>query len=227
MSAPWEERARLSEEKYERDPSRFTGEPSDFARWVVARLQPRAHVRQLIEVGCGPGRDSRFLVTEGFRVRAIDFAPTAVARALEARALLAEPHRSRFTVVEGEATRYLNGQPSASADAVYAHVVYATLSETELRSLFSAVHRVLRPGGFHAYAVRDRTDPNWGKGVELTRGTYRGGPHEVPYHYFDTKELRAMATPLFERVELFRPRNAHLLYVLDRRAEVEGGGGGT
>ncbi len=217
MTAGWEERARVSEENYQRDPARYAGDPSDFARWAIARLKPLAGMREVIELGCGPGRDSGLLVSEGFRVRAIDFAPTAVGRAIELRRLLAEPYRSRLSVLEGEATQFLEGRPPASADAVFAHLVYATLDTAELTNLFRAVHRVLRPGGCHVYAVRDTSDPNVGEGVEVAPGTFHGGPHAVPYHYFTIRELDGFSRPLFEREELFRPRGAHLFYVLDRR----------
>lgn len=213
----WDERKAISERKYLDDPNRFEGGPSDFALWAVPRLKPFAGVRELIELGCGPGRDSRHLVVEGFRVHAVDFSPTAVVRATEARSGLRQPFRSRLQVVEGEATRYLRGRPPESADVVYAHLVYATFSPEELTELWSLVHRVLRPGGRHAFAVRDRTDPFVGQGTEVEPGTWRGGPHEVPYHYFVDTDVEALRSVGFERIEQVHPRGSHLLFVLDRK----------
>ncbi len=232
MTAAWDERQQVSDERYRADEARFTGEASDFARWAVERLRPYAGVRDVLELGCGPGRDSRYLAVEGFRVQGVDFSSVAIARAVDGRRAMPEPFRSRLAFVEGEATRFLEGRPAASADVVFAHLVYATFTQDELRRLFAQVHRVLRAGGRHLYAVRDRTDPHAKEGVEVAPGTWRGGPHPVDYHYFTLAELEALAKPLFLPAERFRSPSAHLLFALDRRAEAPqspsaaGAGGG-
>jgi hypothetical protein len=57
--------------------ARVPREPSDFARWVFDRQPPT----ELVDVGCGLGRDAIFLASRGFSVTAMDFAPAVVKRA--------------------------------------------------------------------------------------------------------------------------------------------------
>ena len=51
-------------------------EPSPFARWVAGREAPM----QLLDVGCGKGRDAMFFAAEGFDVTALDVVPKVLSR---------------------------------------------------------------------------------------------------------------------------------------------------
>jgi SAM-dependent methyltransferase len=86
--------ARYWEKRYATDGRLWGDGPSELARLAVARLRPSmAVVRDaeappltLIDVGCGYGRDSRYLAAElGCRVLGIDASPAAVAAARKAR----------------------------------------------------------------------------------------------------------------------------------------------
>jgi hypothetical protein len=57
--------------------ARVPREPSDFARWVLDRESPA----ELVDVGCGLGRDAIFLASHGFSVTGMDFVPAVVKRA--------------------------------------------------------------------------------------------------------------------------------------------------
>jgi hypothetical protein len=57
--------------------ARVPREPSDFARWVLDREAPA----ELVDIGCGLGRDAIFLASHGFSVTAMDFVPAVVRRA--------------------------------------------------------------------------------------------------------------------------------------------------
>lgn len=199
------------------DRGRFSGDHSAFAAWAVRRLELGGGQRDVIEIGAGPGRDSKFLVTRGFRVHAVEFAPTAVERLLATRQSLGEPFRSRLYVTDAEATEFLGMRPPGSADAVYAHLVYATFREEEMTQLIEAVATVLRPGGLHLFSVRDASDPLAGQGNEVAENTYLGGPHEVAYRYFTEELCDRLRGGWFERVDLSHPPQHHVIFVADRR----------
>jgi len=211
-----EARRAASEAKYQKDPRRFAGLVSDFARWAAPRLPPFAGAR-LLEVGCGPGRDLAFYADRGFACTGVDFAPTAIERARERFAHLPEPTRSRGRFVLGDAMAVLHSQAPASIDAIVANLVYPTFEEAELRSLFAEVARCLRPGGVHAYAVRSVGDPRAKEGELVGPDTRRGGPHDVPYRYFSLETLNALASDGFTKGERAERKVEHLLYGADTR----------
>lgn len=219
MTDPWAGRRQESESLYQADPQRFSGEPSAFARWTLSVLARYPQHRALVELGTGVGRDLRLFAESSYQVRGVEFAATAVDRALEENRLLREPFRSRVSVVHGEATHFLRLLADASVDVVYAHLLYATFTETELRAAWAEVHRVLRPGGLHLYCVRDSTDPNAGQGELVGPSTYFGGPHRVAYRYFTVEALADLRGDRFESVEQVRPAKSHLIYAADARRD--------
>ena len=222
MTGPWDERASIAEAAYLGDPDRGTGEPRLFAEWAIGRVKKFAGVRDVVELGCGPGRDSGRLALEGFRVQGVDFSPTAIERALAWQRSLREPYRSRLSFVHGEALQFLEGRPPASADVVLANVVYGTWTDPEIERLSGLLYRLLRPGGFHLFAVRHASDPNAGKGSRVGPHTYLGGPHDVAYRYYTVDELEDRMGPKFERLETLFTKESHLLFALDRRRKVGG-----
>lgn len=217
MTDGWAGRRQESEALYEADPDHYAGEPSAFARWSLSVLSRYPLHRDIVELGAGTGRDARLFAENGLKTRGVELATTAVDRALEANRLLREPFRSRVSVVHGEATHFLHLQHEATVDVVYAHLVYATFTEPELRALWGEIHRVLRPGGLHVYCVRDTTDPNCGNGSLVGPHTYFGGPHRVAYRYFTAEDLVGLRGGRFDSVELVRPAKLHGLYVVDAR----------
>lgn len=219
MTDAWAGRRQESESLYQADPERYAGEPSAFARWTLSVLARYPLHRSLVDLGAGVGRDARLFAESGYQVRGVEFAASAVDRALEENRLLREPYRSRVSVVLGEVTHFLHLLPDTSVDVVYAHLLYATFTEPELLAAWLEVHRVLRPGGLHLYCVRDTTDPNVGKGELVGPQTYFGGPHRVAYRYFSTEALTALRAARFESIDLARPPKAHLIYAADARRD--------
>ena len=71
-----EERARWREH-FVGAGGRERGEPSDFAHTVLPRLQADS-VDEVIDLGCGDGRDSFFFASHGLRVLGLDVVPSLV-----------------------------------------------------------------------------------------------------------------------------------------------------
>jgi malonyl-CoA O-methyltransferase len=115
----------------------------------VFRAQPFAFANtRVIEIGCGTGKNTAWLVASGARVTAMDFAAEMLVRA-----------RARVTA---EAVRFVEHdvvQPwpvdAGSADFVTCHLVLEHVAD--LRPVFAHAARALRPGGtlyvseFHPY----------------------------------------------------------------------------
>ncbi len=205
-------RRAYSDRLYTADPARFAGEPSRFVAWVLDRIPRDPKGLEVLELGCGVGRDSRALAAAGCRVRAVDHSAVALARA---RLRRVEDGPVEF--IESELLSELGRTGATSQDLVYAHGVYMAFSEPELDRLVREVRRVLRPGGLHAFAVRSTADPRFGKGREVAPDVFLGGPHELPMHYFRRQSLDRLTRPDFERLATRHRTDLALWYVLDRR----------
>lgn len=145
-------------------------------------------------------------------MRAVDHAPTAIARARAIR-----PRPARLTFVLAEARRALEGERTGSADAVYAHAVYMMFSERELGRLLAEVRRVVRPGGLHLFAVRSSRDPRARRPREVVTGVWQGRAHPHPYRYFRAGSLDAFTHAGFQRIARRYDPTGYLWFVCDRR----------
>jgi SAM-dependent methyltransferase len=146
------------------------------------------------------------------RVRAIDHSPLAIARG---RAQPDPPPNLEF--VEANLLDALGETPDGSVDAVYSHVVYMILPEPELEQLARAVHRVLRPGGLHLFAVRATSDPIAREGVEVAPDVRVRPPDPEPMRYYRRSTLDRISQLGFVRMAEEENLSAHLWYVCDRR----------
>jgi tellurite methyltransferase len=102
-------------------------------------------VRDVLDAGCGAGRNLVYLLRAGFRVHAVDRDPRAVARVRELAGRLAPtlpPEHVR--VVEVDALPFADG----SMDAVVSSaVLHFAADPAHFDRMLGEMWRVLRPGG--------------------------------------------------------------------------------
>jgi SAM-dependent methyltransferase len=216
-----EERRRISERYYERDPARFLGAPSTFCAWAIPFLAGLAPPVHLLEVGCGPGRDARRLASAGCEVRAVDHSRIAIGRA---RGQPDNPPGLRFDVTD--AREALRCAAPGSLDAVYAHAVYMFFSDEEVAEMAREVASALRPGGLHLFAVRSTSDPIAAQSREVAPDVFVRPPDAEPMRYYREATLERWTSAGFDRVRAEEPAGLHLWFVCDRR-RVSGAGPGT
>jgi SAM-dependent methyltransferase len=140
MTFPMADESTLS--WYEREAERYvvamaTGSARSLSAQFLApfldRLAPGA---QVLELGCGGGRDTVQMLERGFTVDATDGSP---AMAREAEALTGQPVRVlRFTDLAAD----------AAYDAVWAHASLHHQPFADLGQVLARIHRALRPGGW-------------------------------------------------------------------------------
>ena len=104
------------DERYRREGKRWGDGPSELARLAVARLSFAAgRSFDLLDVGCGYGRDSLYLAAElGCRVLGIDPSPAAVSAARRSREPVDRPPRPKL---RRRTIRYL--KPWASTPCIW------------------------------------------------------------------------------------------------------------
>lgn len=179
--------------------------PSELAQLAVARLGPAApsSVGQapfaLLDVGCGYGRDSRYLAVElRGRVVGIDPSPAAVAaaRCARTRDLAVEyfvSDATTFAAQEGQAGAY---------DVVFAGNVYALLGPIGRREFVAALAAFARPGGLLFLSALSPRDPqHYAVGRPVT-GEQRSWIQHTYLHFCTAEELTADFADAFEVLDL-------------------------
>ena len=190
--------------------------PSGFVRWALPLLQT-APGDELVELGSGAGRDFRFLLENGFRVRGVDFSSEAVRISRQLLATLSSDMAGRGVIESGDAEQFLSDRPAESVDGVLGLVLYETFSEEELNRLFDAIRRVLRPGGLHIWCVRDATHPLRDR-VMMVPPNQGGPPDQIIAHaFFSEARCQELSARGFERLRLEQRPETHYLFVADRK----------
>ena len=188
--------ARYWEQRYATDGRLWGDGPSELARLAVARLRPAvAAVRDadappltLIDVGCGYGRDSRYLAAElGCRVLGLDPSPAAVAAARKAR-------RPGLDVeyVAGDAASLADAAAQAGRfDSAFAGNVYHLLSPGGRREFAAGLAILVRPGGLLFLSTLSPRDPQHYAVGEPVLGEVRSWVEHVYLHFCTADELTA------------------------------------
>jgi SAM-dependent methyltransferase len=188
--------AQYWEKRYAADGRLWGDGPSELARLAVARLRPAAAAHRdpdaplfsLLDVGCGYGRDSRYLAAElGCRVLGLDPSPAAVAAARKARR-------------PGLDVEYLAGDAASLADdaarAGGFHVaftcnVYHLLSPGGRREFAAGLAALVRPGGLLFLSTLSPRDPQHYAVGEPVLGEERSWVESVYLHFCTADELTA------------------------------------
>ncbi|MDD9901794.1 MAG: class I SAM-dependent methyltransferase [Alphaproteobacteria bacterium] len=148
--------------------------PNDFAR----RCAEHAHAHQLkdiLDLGCGNGRDSAFFTSEGLNVTAVDFSG-------EGLKALAETMPD-IKCVQSD-IRDITFPPQ-SFDIVYAHLTLHYFFDDELTVILQNINNILKPGGWLFMKCKSTDDPHYGQGEKLAENVYRSTHirHFFSVHY--------------------------------------------
>jgi ubiquinone/menaquinone biosynthesis C-methylase UbiE len=110
----------------------------DLDRDVVRSRLGGLHFDSILEIGCGTGKNTSFLVQIGKSVQAVDFSEGMIARAQEK----IQAENVRFSMVDITQTWRF---PDESIDLIVCDLVLEHIQD--LAHVFSEAARTLRPGG--------------------------------------------------------------------------------
>ena len=193
-AAPIFAAARYWEKRYAADGRLWGDGPSELARLAVARLRPGLAAADdadeppltLIDVGCGYGRDSRYLAAElGCRVLGLDPSPAAVAAARQAR----RPGLDVEYEVGDVASLAGDAEQAGRFDVAFACNVYHLLSPGGRREFAAALAALVRPGGLLFLSTLSPRDPQHYAMGEPVLGEERSWVEQVYLHFCTADEL--------------------------------------
>lgn len=189
------------EARYARHDALFGEAPDDIVATLADELPRGAAV---LDLGAGDGRNARWLARAGFRVTALEFAPTALA-ALQ-----------RIEGVHAVHADLRTWTPSSTYDAAILSLVH--LLPAERRRLWRQVRTALRPGGrfaaqlFHA----DHALPRYTAGGP-TRADRLVDEREFHHAFRPDHLLRCERADTSMQAGLYLHGRAALLYLDVRR----------
>jgi SAM-dependent methyltransferase len=167
--------------------------PSSLARECAALLPGAASV---LELGCGPGDDARYLASLGHTVLATDFSEAAIAAG---RSRTDNPPNLLYELLD-------IAQPfpfrDHAFDAVYARLSLHYFPDRVIRAVFGEIHRVLTPGGLLCLLCKSEQDPLYGEGTQLKPDMFERNGHVR--HFFSEAYCASCLSPGFTTIELSR-----------------------
>lgn len=162
--------------------------PSELAVSALGTLKDNG-AKDVLELGCGQGRDSYFLCRNSFSVTALDYSETGICQMKE-RAASSGVGMNLLVHDAREPLPF----PDESFDAVFSHMFFTMeLSEDEVAMILEECRRVLRPGGLNIYSVRNDHDPHYGKFEQRGKNMWRN-PMGFVVHFFDEETIRRLST---------------------------------
>ncbi|HEY5386620.1 MAG TPA: class I SAM-dependent methyltransferase [Thermoleophilia bacterium] len=186
------------EQRYATEGRPWGDGPSELARLAVARLSPAVAAGAaksatglpfiIVDVGCGYGRDSRYLAAElGCRVLGLDPAPAGVTDARKQRSpgIEVEYRQGDVASLAREA-----GQ-AASYDVAFVGNVYHLLGPIGRREFTAALAALVRPGGLLFLSTLSPRDPQHYAVGDPVSGEERSWIEHMYLHFCTAEELAA------------------------------------
>jgi 2-polyprenyl-3-methyl-5-hydroxy-6-metoxy-1,4-benzoquinol methylase len=143
----------------------------------ISNLLKENGVVNIMDVGCGYGRDSIYFAKQGFNITGIDISSSGISLA---RAK-AEQEKLNISFIEADFMRW--GNTHERFDCVYLYKVLHQIRPKELSAIISKISDVLSYKGIVVVATFSTDDPGYGRGKMIEPDVY-DERHFRPVHYF-------------------------------------------
>jgi ubiquinone/menaquinone biosynthesis C-methylase UbiE len=167
----------------------FGAKPSLFAENSL-EIFKQAGVEEILELGCGQGRDTWLFARNGLKVYAIDYSDAGIC---QMREKAKEKALDKLITLKVRDVRRGIPLPDESIDAIYSHMFFnMEFLEEEIFAIFQECLRVLRPGGLNIFSVRSEHDPHYQKFTHLDEDMYQN-PMGFAVHFFTQDKIERLS----------------------------------
>ena len=166
----------------------FGLEPSIAAKQSVELFKEK-NIKNIIELGAGLGRDSIFFAQNSINVKALDYSPSAI-KTINEKA----EKKSLSNLVSTKIFDIRKKFPfeDNSIEACFSHMLYCmAFSNYDLENLNNEILRILKPGGFNIYTVRNTDDGDYKKGNYIGEDLYENDGFIV--HFFSKDKINQLS----------------------------------
>jgi ubiquinone/menaquinone biosynthesis C-methylase UbiE len=162
----------------------FGGRLKGWLDRFIKELKPGSRI---LDLGCGSGRDAKYLIEHGFEVVGIDFSEELLKIARK------NAPRAEFHVMDFEDLQFEN----ETFDAVTAGASIIHLPKENLKDVLRKIHKVLKPGGLFFGTFRV------GEGERYSIERRGNADLERFYSYFKPSELKKLFEDLsFNKISI-------------------------
>ncbi len=141
-------------------------EPSDFAKEIVNQLDCN---KNLLEIGCGNGRDSIFFSKHNLNIFSIDQSEIAIEE-------LKKQNYKNITFIKDN---FVDSDifNTNTFDYVYSRFTLHSISENEQNKLLDNIYKALNNGGMLFIEARSINDTIYGYGTEVEKNAFIYNDH--------------------------------------------------
>jgi len=156
--------------------------PNNFARRMY-RLITKKH-KNLLDLGCGNGRDSVFFASKGLEVTTVDWSKSGLE---QIQKLVDKKKITNLKTVQQDISKLTF--KANSFDIIYAHLSLHYFDDNTTTKIFNTLHSLLKKGGLLFVKCKSVEDALYGHGIKLEENMYNYRGHVR--HFFDKEYLKS------------------------------------
>lgn len=173
---------------FSENPEMFGTDASDPALKAAELFRQEGKI-EVLELGCGQGRDTIYFARNGLHVHALDYSDQGLEAINKKVRVLG---LSNLILTKIHDVRNSLPFDDEMFDACYSHMLFCmALKTAQLQFLSEEIRRVLKPGGISIYTVRHTGDVHYKAGIHHGEDMYEVGGFIV--HFFSRAKVELLA----------------------------------
>ena len=186
------------ESSFSSKPEMFGLEPSYSAKRSL-EIFKKYHIKDILELGAGLGRDTIYFAKNNIKVNALDFSPYAIDTINKRSKKLG---LDKLITAEVFDIRKDFSFIKKNFDGCYSHMLYCmALTESDVASLNKKVSLKLKEGGINIYTVRNTLDGDFQKGLHIGEDLYEMNGFIV--HFFSDEKIKKLLNG-YKNIDIIR-----------------------
>lgn len=143
-------------------------EPNSFAKTALKEIK-KSKLKNILEVGCGNGKDSIYFAKNGLKVTATDFDKQPI-EIIEKK--IKKDKIKNLEVKVLNHAKELDTIPRESYDVVYSHLSMQYFKDSKTKKIFEDIYYLLKPKGLLIFKIKSTDDDLYGKGKLIEKDMY-------------------------------------------------------